>query len=561
MQGLAKRIRALKGWRAALLAFLTGLLAVAALPPFYGIPVLLIVFPVLIWRLDATTSFRGAFRLGGLFGLGHFLGMIYWVGNAFLVSPEEFGPLAPFAVLGLSAVLAVVPALAFAAARLFWQKGPGRILIFAAAWAAGELLREVYLTGFPWAPIGMTWAALDPMIQSVAFFGITGLSLVTVATFGSVALWGDFGDLKPKLLGLVGSLALLGAIAIGGELRLASYGGMGDWDANGTWVPPKTQAVVVQADSGDDPGGETLFPRVRLVQPAIPQMQKWSAAKLYENIRAHVTLSQLPGLDTIDGVIWAETAVPFALNVAADIRDIVRTAVPDDGVLITGAVRRSDEQDGASQFWNSLFVLNGDGEILATYDKSHLVPFGEYIPLGGLPGVRKLTEGFADFSRGPGLQTLKVDGLPSFSPLICYEVIFPGRVVSKDGPRPGWMVNLTNDGWYGRSTGPYQHFQIARLRAIEEGMSLVRVAGTGISGVVSPLGQTSPTLGLDKAGILDLDVPPPLLFTPPYARWGNQIPVTIALLCGVFGLLLKPWPQDRTPRARVSLSAQSSLFP
>jgi len=169
--------------------------------------------------------------------------------------------------------------------------------------------------------------------------------------------------------------------------------------------------------------------------------------------------------------------------------------------------------------WNSLHAIDSSGNIAATYDKHHLVPFGEYMPLRSIMSVAKLTHGNIDFSSGPGAQTLQVPGLPPFSPLICYEAIFPGQVASGD-VRPGWLLNITNDGWFGNTAGPYQHLQAARLRAIEEGLPMVRAANTGISAVIDPLGRILAHLPLGQEGVLQIALPRALGRTP-YAMLGD----------------------------------------
>ncbi|GEO81378.1 apolipoprotein N-acyltransferase [Pararhodospirillum oryzae] len=532
MIAIASRVRALGGVRAALFAVVLGLLAVSALPPLHVLPAAMVAVPLLVWRLDATRSIRGALALGWLFGLGHFAGMIYWIAYAFLVDAGHYGWMIPFAIAGMAAVLAVFPAVALGLARVFWRPGPGRILVLAGAWALSEGLRGWVLTGFPWAPIGMVWMPFDAMIQATAAVGITGLGLLTMLMLGLPALMGDEGPARRRWGALGAAALVLAVVAGGGAWRLAAHGGGGHWAADGRWI-----AARDGVDAGTDQGGDAGLLRVRLVQPAIPQALKWGPGRLAANFSHHLDLSTRPGLEGRDVVIWGETAVPYPINLAPEVRAALRAAVPPGGVLITGSVRRAPPGE-PTQIWNSLFVVDDEGSVRGVYDKAHLVPFGEYLPLAEWLPFKKLTPGATDFSAGPGLRTLAPGPVPPFAPLICYEVIFPGRVVAAGDPAPQWMVNLTNDGWYGHSAGPYQHFQIARLRAIEEGMALVRVAGTGVSGIVSPLGRVSPVLGLDEEGILDLSVPPPLPARPLYARAGEALPLGLAGLALVVGAMV-----------------------
>lgn len=542
VQEAAARVRGLSGWPAHGLAGLAGLCCALALPPFHLLPLLVLGLPVLVWRLDATRGPRDAFGLGWLFGFGHFVGMIHWVANAFLVDVARFGWMSPFAVAGLAAVLALFPALSLALARLLWRPGVGRIAVLAACWTLGEWLRSWALTGFPWAPIGMVWMPFDGIVQGAALGGVFGLSLLALLVFGLPAHLGDSDPtgrsrgrrLVVLLLALVLVLEGLGqrrlaahpeamtpAAAAEAEATAKATTTAGATAGTGTADPP---AGTPRSDAKPGPAPPLL--RVRLVQPAIPQTDKWNPTLMEANLRRTLALSMGPGLDSRDLVIWGETAVPYSLDYAPGVRASLTRAVPPGGFLITGAPRRSDPTTPL-QLWNSLFALDPTGAVVAVYDKAHLVPFGEYIPFGDRLPLRKLTAGSTDFSPGPGRRTLTLGDLPPVSPLICYEVIFPGAVVPPQGPRPHWLLNLTNDGWYGQSAGPYQHFQISRLRAIEEGLPLVRVANTGISAVISPLGRVSSTLGLGDAGHLDLPVPPPLATPTLFGRFGNSIPLTL----------------------------------
>ncbi|MEE9300450.1 MAG: apolipoprotein N-acyltransferase, partial [Alphaproteobacteria bacterium] len=199
-------------------------------------------------------------------------------------------------------------------------------------------------------------------------------------------------------------------------------------------------------------------------------------------------------------------------------------------------------------FWNSLHVISSEGDILATYDKSHLVPFGEYVPFRNLLKFTKITEGLSDFTAGAGPVTLELDGLPPFSPLICYETIFPGEVVAP-ARRPAWLVNVTNDAWFGTTSGPFQHFASARLRAVEEGLPLVRAANTGISAIVDPYGRVVARLGLNRTGVLDGPLPQALRAPPPYARWGDA-PLAFLIALGALALILMGLRRPRLKRER-----------
>jgi apolipoprotein N-acyltransferase len=232
--------------------------------------------------------------------------------------------------------------------------------------------------------------------------------------------------------------------------------------------------------------------------------------------------------DDITHIIWSETAITYSLANDSALRRALARIVPPGGLLLSGAMRRSGN-GGQMRIWNSLHALNPSGQIRGTYDKFHLVPFGEYVPFRSLFSFSKLTQGRTDFSSGPGLRTLELAGLPPVGPLICYEVIFPGRV-TEPGKRPAWLLNVTNDAWFGTSSGPYQHFASVRLRTVEEGLPAVRVANTGISAVIDSYGRVLDRLGLNRAGVIDSPLPRPAEVRTLYSRIGNWvIPILIAI--------------------------------
>jgi len=238
-------------------------------------------------------------------------------------------------------------------------------------------------------------------------------------------------------------------------------------------------------------------------------------------------------------VIWSETANPFPLERFPDVRAAIGSVAPAGGLVITGVLRTDPPTGQPQQVWNSLAAVDHAGTVVATYDKSHLVPFGEYVPLHRLlPFISKFTPGIMDFSAGPGRQTLRLPGLPPVGPLICYEVIFPGEVVDRSD-RPQWLLNLTNDGWYGISAGPYQHFAMARLRAVEEGLPLVRAANTGISGVVDAYGRVLARTQLGTVAVLDVDLPRPAPELTTYARFGNATLGVLLALAALVGVALR----------------------
>ncbi len=496
--GIAGWFAGLGGWRRAGVATALGLIAIAAQPPISALPVLLVAFPGLIWLLDGCDRGRQAAAVGWWFGFGYFSAGLYWLGNALLVDPARFGWMIPFAVGGVSAYLALFPALACYLCRRAGRTGVARIFVFATAWAAAEWLRGELLTGFPWNPLGNVWVASDAMMQGAAVVGVFGLGLVTALAVAMPAVLGDGG--RRRWLAPAAALAGLALIGAGGAWRLAA-------------AEPGVVAGV----------------SLRIVQPNIDQRDKWRANRRDENLARQVRLSLTAGLGGITAVIWPESAVPYFLGREDGLRQALAAAVPPGGMLLTGAPRAETSPDGPLKLWNSFYAIDDKGTVRATYDKFHLVPFGEFVPLRWLLGLTKLVPGDVDFSPGPGPRSLHLAGLPAVSPLICYEAIFPGEVTQQGAP-PGWLLNLTNDGWFGRSSGPYQHFASARMRAVEEGLPLVRAANTGISAIVDAHGRVVRRLGLGAEGVIDGPLPVALARRTVFARFGNL--TLLALIAG-----------------------------
>lgn len=486
------------GWRRHALAVLCGALAAAALPPVNVVPLLIPAFCGLLWLLDGIERPRQAALLGWSFGFGHGVVGLYWVGYAFLVDAEQFGFLMPFAVAGLAALLAFFQAFVlYGVARLAWQ-GTARIVALALFWVLSEWVRSWIFTGFPWNLIGSVWSFSPAMLQLAALTGAWGLSFVTLLAAAAPAALiapnsASEGGRKVTGIAVTAFLLLPLAVWAGGSVRLAS---------------------------APDPGAHSVEGvTLRLVQPNIRQSLKWQPNLRRGHLEKLIRMSRSPGFDTVTHVIWPETAIPFLLSNSPDdaqLRSLVAAAAPEDGLLLSGAPRRGPGQAGAIErvtgngllTWNSLYALDTAGEVQATYDKFHLVPFGEYVPLRWLLSFSKLTAGRGDFSSGPGVSTLTLPGLPSVSPLICYEIIFPGEVVDPEN-RPGWILNVTNDAWFGDSSGPRQHFVSAQMRAVEEGLPVVRVANTGISGVIDGYGRVLGRIDLGAEGILDIALPRP----------------------------------------------------
>ncbi len=503
------------GWRRYAAAALFGALACAALPPLYLVPLLWPAFTGLLWLLEGARRGSGAFFIGWAFGTGHFLAGLYWVGIAFFVEAGQFAALSPIAVGALAAGIGLFPALAVLIAWLTVRRGPARVLMLAAAWLATEWLRSWVFSGFPWNLIGSVWVVSDAMLQFAALTGVWGLSLVTMVAAAAPATLGDADPRPLRRWAPTGlSMLILALIWLGGTLRLAAA--------------PSPQDDAVE--------GVTL----RLVQPSIEQSSKWQADLRSAHIADQMALTAGAGAARVTHAIWAETAITYFLANEPKLRRALARVVPPGGLLLSGAPRGAG-QGSEMRIWNSFHALDFSGEIRGTYDKFHLVPFGEHVPLRSLFGLSKLTQGRRDFSSGAGLRTLELPGLPPVGPLICYEVIFPGKV-TQPGKRPAWLLNLTNDAWFGNSSGPYQHFASARLRAVEEGLPLVRVANSGISAVVDSHGRVRAKLELNRVGVIDSALPRPAAVLTPFAVIGNWSVLILVLLAALSAYV---WPQQR----------------
>lgn len=457
--------------------------------PPVSLPIaLFLALPVILWRWDGGAGFR----TGWLVGLGYFGAGLFWIVEPFQVDPERHGWMAPFALAGLAGGLALFWGLAFAVARRFWRPGWERVVILAAVWTFAEYARSHVLTGFPWALVAYAWVE-TPVMQAAAFAGPHVIGFVTLAAALLVgANW---------RVGAPLAAALVAAVWAGGSARLAAP------------LPERAEPYLV-----------------RIVQPNAPQSLKWRPGMQQVFYERHIEATRAPADRRPDVTIWSETAVPFALGQAPGIEaEMAEAAAP--GRLILG-IQRTE----AGRWFNSLAVLGSDGAAAAVYDKHHLVPFGEYIPFGaliaglGIPAISPLAQG--GFSPGPGPRAVETEGIPRFLALICYEAIFPHQMRAA-GARPEWIVQVTNDAWFGDLAGPYQHLAQARVRAIEQGLPLARAANTGVSALIGPRGEVLASLNLNTSGYLDAELPSGLSPTL-YARTGDLLGLVVIGI--IFGL-------------------------
>ena len=463
-----------------------GLLAAAGQAPLGAWWLTLPALAGVIHQVARAPQLGGAVWTALFAGAGYFGASLNWIIEPFLVDAAKDGWMAPFAVVLLAFGLALFWA---GAAALAWRL-PQRRMGFAICLTAAELSRGYVLTGFPWALIGHVWID-TPVVQLAALIGPSGLTLLTLL-----------------LAALLAGRRWVG-IAVAFAVFAAGWG-------YGLWVLGQPRPAAP---------GITL----RLVQPNAAQAAKWDPAearKFFDRLLAYTAVRPAPDL-----VIWPETALPYLLERHPELQDVIAQA--GDGAPVVVGRQRTDDVQG----WNSLTVIAPDGRIVANYDKHHLVPFGEYMPLGDLAydwlGISALAAQMGNgYSAGPGPQVLDLGALGQVLPLICYEAVFPQDL--RGTVRADWILQITNDAWFGTLTGPFQHLAQARLRAVEQGLPLVRVANTGVTGVYDARGRQVAALPFGVAAYLDAELPGPLPMTP-YARWG-EAPVLL-LLAGLAAAL------------------------
>ncbi len=503
------RMRALRGVRAWAALLAAGALAGLSLPPVNGWFLWALAFPVLLIWLEGQAGLRASFRGGWWFGFGYLMVALHWIGFAFLVDAKTYLWMMPFAVAGLAGFLALYWGLGAVAARLLARGGLPLVVALPVSLAVTEWLRGHLLTGFPWAAPGLAANGMAGVVQLAAVMGMTGLTLM-------VLLWA----LGPLLVGRGGAarfaggalLALLLAAEMWGEQRVAAH-------------PTVNRPAVT----------------LRLVQPNVAQDDKWRA----ENTR--VIFDRLKMLSTapphgsaVTHIIWPESAVSFFIDESEQAQAELAGVLAGGKWLLAGALRRELRPDGGERVFTSLIVFDDRGHPVSHYDKWRLVPGGEFLPFEAVLrplGFRRLVTVPESFDAGPGPVSLAIPGAGKAAPFICYEVIFPDRLVDA-GDRPQWLVNITNDGWFGRSTGPWQHFAQARLRAVEQGLPLVRAANTGISGVIDPVGRIVVQSALEQQTYLDVALPEALSPTP-YARFGDGLLTALVLAVAAAGWFVR----------------------
>lgn len=496
----------IKKWWFLLLA---GAFGALAMPPFYIVPALVLPFATLFLVLQDSKRRRTAFIRAFLIGFGYHLAGLYWIANAMLVPGSPFLWAYPLALIGLPLLFALYFGVLGLLYHKLRQKWPMQLwqsyLLLALLLAVMEYVRGFLFTGFPWNLPAYTWLGILPVAQSLALIGPHALTILTLLL-----------ALLPALFILRDRHATQAAATLAMIFALLFAGGV--------W---RLSAPVTNTNT-----------MVHIVQPNIPQAEKWDAEKYADHLQTLLYLSAAP--KQIDQryshvILWPETAVNGRMLAAPDALDQMRAMLTGYGsrtILLAGALRSETAENGEARYYNSMVAWGADMQVVDIFDKAHLVPFGEYMPLDKYIPLGPIV-GFSGFAAGPGPRTLRLaPTIPPVSPLVCYEVIFPGYVTDPHD-RPAWLANSTNDSWYGRSTGPYQHLAITQARAIEEGLPIARAANTGISALIDPYGRMISAQPLNTAATLRAPLPPPLPATP-YSQHKNLFFFTMLVVMYVF---------------------------
>ncbi|TXN23129.1 apolipoprotein N-acyltransferase [Methylobacterium sp. WL9] len=525
LDGTAHRIILSHGWPRLGLAVLAGAVGALAMPPYGVFPALVVSLTVAVWLVDGASAgprgwrtLRDCAAIGWAWGFGYFVAGLWWLGAAFLVEADQFAWAMPLGVVGLPAVLAIFYALGFAAARLVWSRGPGRLFALAFGLAASEWLRGHWFTGFPWNGLGMALGGNLWLMQGASVIGLYGLSLIVVPIAAAPATLATGAGTRARIGPLLAAALALAALALFGAWR----------------VPGKPDATIAGV-------------RLRLIQPNIAQDAKFQPDDRYAVVDKYLALSDRAaspdrsGIADVTHIVWPESAFPFLVQRDPETLGRIGAVLPEGKLLLTGAARAQEPFTRQhAVFFNSILTIAHGGTLGDSYDKVHLVPFGEYLPAPldailkavGLRQFVSVPGGFTAGSR-QGQRILTVPGLPPVAATLCYESIFPGAIVPAEAPVvPGLILNLTNDAWFGDTPGPHQHFAQARLRAVEEGLPLVRDANSGISAVVDAHGRIVAALPLGTEGVLDADLPARIPGRTLYARLGDA-PFAVLLLGGL----------------------------
>lgn len=519
MESLAQRVVLADRWPRRLIAFGGGAVGALALAPINFFPAFFVPMILAVWLIDGSSSdtlwasLRRAAGAGWWMGFGYFVAGLWWLGNAFLTEADKFAWALPLGVLGLPAGLALFTAFGFLVARLLWSGGAARIFALAAGLSLAEWLRGHVLTGFPWNEFGMVLGGNLVFAQAASICGLYGLTVLSVLIFSAPAL---LAGAKPNRAAPSAALVALAGLALFGFWRL-------------------------QATAQTLPGV-----KLRVVQPDVPQDEfRWDLRnqllERYLNLSDRATSPQTTGVSDITALFWPESVFPFILSRDGAALSLIGERLKN-AILFTGAAR-AERHGRKTEYFNSVEVVEG-GEIKESYDKMHLAPFGEYMPFASLlarAGITQFVSIPGGFQPGSKSRLLTAPGLPPVFPMVCYESIFPDEIADRIRAlpvRPGLLLNVTNDGWFGDTPGPYQHFAQSRLRAIEQGLPLVRAANTGISAIVDPYGRTVASAPLGAEAVVDGPLPKSL---PPteFSRHPRLIPAILWIFV-LIGAYIRP---------------------
>lgn len=471
-----------------LLLAIVGFLSSFAFTPYYQVWCLCVGLSALLFFAFYSRGYKESFLLGYVFGFFFFLGGLYWIANALFVDIGSYLYLVPLAIVAIPALLALYIACLLCILQYFNNKNSFRFaILFVCSWVVFELLRTYLFTGFPWLATGYSVMFFSSFVQSASVFGVFGLSFIVVSVCCIPFLLIHVNRLNIALVVCIAMIVLV-------NFAFGFY---------------RLKAPTEYHDH-----------YVVVVQPNISQQDKINYKKFADNLNKLVALTVQPKdfVSNSGYIIWPETALGHYYKTPI-VRSIIENIVPSGHYLITGVDRLH-----GSRLYNSIMAYNHRGKIVAHYDKFHLVPFGEYLPFRNLfpKYMYNISNGLIDFEAGHGPTTISLGHMPSFSPLICYESLFPKEVIE---PRvqPKFLINFTNDAWYGDTSGPYQHFDMTRLRAVEFGIPMIRAANTGISAVIDSYGRIISYLSLNNAGVIQRKIPLPLKYTSIFSKYGNNI--------------------------------------
>jgi apolipoprotein N-acyltransferase len=495
--------------------------------PFRYFAVGFLVFPVFFYFLLKSKNKKQAFWRGWLFGMGHHVSGLYWVANSMLVEADKFAWMIPFAVLLLPAYLSIYIGISSVLAYKTNLKFYSRIIYFAGVWCFAEIARTFILTGFPWNLAGMSFIAKPELASFASIIGVYGLSFFAVLFFTTPYLiYENLQNAKngnPAKLGV--TLTYFAPI-----LAFLIF--------SGVWGQQRFSDAVTQT-------------KLRIVQPSIPQGERLNSKQLDSQIIKYQNLSVQPSLKPNFGkpeiIIWPEAALPVYFAAQPDfVNNYLRYIIEKNQFLLLGTVRLELEGKKLLKSYNSLEAIEGKVGLLPEYyDKTHLVPFGEYIPLRSVfPQVNAIAQGLGDFDNGIGNKTLKIADTPPFITLICYEIVYSNRVAGAEiqnlKTKPEWILNITNDAWFGNSTGPQQHLDISRMRAIESGLPVIRAANNGISAVIDSYGRILETIKYDEISVIDDYLPKPAKEFASggtfYSQYGLKF--TVLLIFGILAFVI-----------------------